>query len=214
MSEHIWGPELDKYSMENFEPRVSDIPTNKIEFFDTEGQLCSVPSLALLESSLYRCDPRIYGTVSMNMNTVSTALVDYSLGNGIRNIFQYYYGFLCVRYFLHITCLAALGPTRYAVNRIISTLPQNASWEDLCNRISTEALDKTAQAMENPTSFDEFCRVLDDHRFSGYMEGESPKELYVVLTATMFWAGRDSFFTLCQRGLLPGSTLLLVIALS
>ncbi|KAG8724722.1 hypothetical protein FRC09_015195 [Ceratobasidium sp. 395] len=213
MSERIWGPDFDEYSAQNFKPQGSDVPMSKIEFFDINGQFREVPPLALIETSLSRCDPRIYGTVSLNLNIVSTALVEYSLANDVRNIFQHYYGFLCVRYLLHITCLAALGPTRHAVNKILNTLPQDASWEELCKIISIEALDKASQAMRNPTSFNEFCRVFDDNRFSGSFEDDSPKELYIALTATLLWGDRDLFFTLCQRDLLPGSTLLLVVAL-
>ncbi|KAG8749604.1 hypothetical protein FRC12_013344 [Ceratobasidium sp. 428] len=79
--------------------------------------------------------------------------------------------------------------------------------------VSAEALDKAAQAGENPTSFQKFFRVFDDRRFSGLREDETPKEFYIAFTTTLLWKDRDSFFTLCQRGLLPGSTLLLVIAL-
>ncbi|KAG8719151.1 hypothetical protein FRC09_011550 [Ceratobasidium sp. 395] len=211
MTEHIWGLDIEEYSTRTFEPQISEVSNSETEAFK---RLYDVPPLTFVESSLRKYDPRFYGTGDMKMDDVLVTIGKYGMLNDFDDLFKYYYGFLCIRHLLHITCLAALGRSHQAIDTLVAKLPQNACWTDISNTVAAEALDRLAQTTRNAALFDKCCNSLTRVRIDGsVVKSQSLEEMYITLVAASLWKARNSFLMLCQRGLLPGSTLLLVIAL-
>ncbi|KAG8775639.1 hypothetical protein FRC12_001354 [Ceratobasidium sp. 428] len=212
MAEHIWGPEIEEYSMRAFEPQISEVSNSKTEAFK---RLYDVPPLAFVESSLRRCDPRVYGIGNMKIDDIIITIGKYAMVNNFHNVFKYYYGFVTIRHLSHITCLAALGRTRHSIDTLVARLPQNACWTDLSNLVAAEAVAILAHTTRDVTLFDECCDSFGHFRIGG-LQGARHQTLeaaYTNAVAALFWKARDSFLMLCQRGLLPGAALLLVVAL-
>ncbi|KAG8772726.1 hypothetical protein FRC12_002923 [Ceratobasidium sp. 428] len=207
MAEHIWGPGFSEYSIRDFEPRISKISRSEME---ASERLYEIPPLSWVETSLRRCDPRVRGTSRMSVDDIADALTGYTRANNFCNVFKNYYGFLCVRYLLHTVCLAALGPT---VDVFVRSLPQNASWSDVSSRVAAEALKRAAQVTKNASSFEDYYGIFRGSRFLDFLKDSDAGETYSFFLTGLLWSDRGSFLRLCQKGLLPGSAILLMIAL-
>ncbi|KAG9103139.1 hypothetical protein FRC07_010078, partial [Ceratobasidium sp. 392] len=128
-------------------------------------------------------------------------------------VFKSYYGFLCVRYLVHATCLAILGTVHYDMGAFIGSLPQNASWSDSSTRVAAEALKQAAQATQTAASLEDYHRVLEGSQFFDLFGDQPTEDSHRAFIIMMLWKDRGSFLRLYQRGLLPGCTLLFMIAL-
>ncbi|KAG8765574.1 hypothetical protein FRC12_007427, partial [Ceratobasidium sp. 428] len=194
-----WGPELDQYSR-SFDPQLlPDMPNRDIADFYNRYKVLPLTSI---QNSLCRSDPRtdILGFTGMKLGHMMEMLRKYTVVRRQTNIFNNYYGFLCVRNLVHITCLGVLRETN-SLDHVLRSLQPNANWNTMSKTIAFAALDKAASTIENPRLLREFyqiftrsCFILDN------TTGEADPSLFT----TMLWDSRDSFLTLCSRGVLPG----------
>ncbi|KAG9087358.1 hypothetical protein FS749_002968, partial [Ceratobasidium sp. UAMH 11750] len=206
MAEHIWGPVFNKYSTRGFHPRIIDISDEDIENFH---KICKgIPPPAILESNLCRSDPRASDYRVMRVDSIMDAMGGYMMTVNCRKLFKHYYGFLCFRHLLHTICLVSLNETQTPAT-LLKSLNQGASWNDLCKLVAFEALNKGEKAAGDAASFQQFCGFFAGSRFLGDLH----PGVFAAAILIPLWEDRDSFLTLCLRGLLPGCSLLLLIVL-
>ncbi|KAG8706784.1 hypothetical protein FRC09_002228 [Ceratobasidium sp. 395] len=208
----IWGPEISQYSR-NFNPRMSSLPEGKTERL---YKACKVPSLARIENLLCEADlspaeeadfPNL-GTVTAIMQRYrvvnkSKPLLGWSLASDNlleKQIFKNYYGFLCVRHLIHITYLAILQTS--TLGGILDPPSSSLPWPQYSGQLAVEAMERAGRATTDTSTVQWLYMVIwGSVRFSGDPD--------VTMLARALWEDRDSFLTLCIRGLLPGCALLL-----
>ncbi|KAG9091545.1 hypothetical protein FS749_016459 [Ceratobasidium sp. UAMH 11750] len=190
----IWGPGMGQYSR-RFEPRISTILDEKTERL---YRACKLPSLAHIETQLYKTDLRIGEDGLMNLATVTTILRRYKTVNK-KKIFECYYGFLCVRHLLYLTCLAILQTS--TLGEELEPCRPNMSWEEMTHELATEAMERAGRVATDMALLERLYLVIwCSKRFTGKPD--------IVLLSRALWEDRGSFLTLCMRGLLPGCALL------
>ncbi|KAG9088349.1 hypothetical protein FRC06_002080 [Ceratobasidium sp. 370] len=189
-----WGPGLDYYS-QNFDPRKSSISEEAVTtFYNAHG----IPPLAALENIL--CRPEI---VEKKVKIIGARLSE------IMKLFKRYtpsyYGFLCVRQILHLTCLAIISnphPTNHFYRTLDTTESYKTQTETLARRVMWEVGEGATGEWVAGTILQMAVRLAQ-------ISGESGGSTDFPLVIRKLWEDRDSFLTLCARGMLPGCPLLL-----
>ncbi|KAG9097349.1 hypothetical protein FS749_006522 [Ceratobasidium sp. UAMH 11750] len=123
----------------------------------------------------------------------------------ILQIFKHYYGFLCVRYLVHIACLSVLREANL-LDRTLRSLPRNLNWVQMSQAIAFAALNKAGNATVDPASLQEFYQI-----FEAFYATEGKNDISFLVSS--LWKDRDSFLEICLSSLLPGCPLLLLAAL-
>ncbi|QRV80485.1 MYND Zn-finger protein [Ceratobasidium sp. AG-Ba] len=210
MAELTWGPEFSRYSIRDFEPRASDRESREAQ---VTHESFNAHSLARLEHALGKLEIRTLdincvNTDSIEGSSMTISISVYSASNGKCKLFKYYYGFLCIRYLVHDTCFAVLGISG-AWNRVLATVPSDATWTQSSHIVAFRALDVVAEMTRSPGFFESFCQKLLATKFGG---DETSRKILAQLIIMMLWRDRDSFLTLCSRGMLPGCALFLLVA--
>ncbi|KAG8699185.1 hypothetical protein FRC08_005456 [Ceratobasidium sp. 394] len=185
-----WGPEFSQYSSHQFDLQAA--PTVPYDYITAFYQKYQVAPLVALWSMLYR---------------LIDLLQRYTIVNGHSSVFKNYYGFLCVRYLIHITCLAVLKGTN-TLDQLLGSLRKNASWSEMSQALSFAALDRFAEASRGTESLEEFYRILT---YPSLVLDDLLGKANVSILAYLLWESRDMFLVLCSRGLLPGCALLLLM---
>ncbi|KAG8751834.1 hypothetical protein FRC12_012235, partial [Ceratobasidium sp. 428] len=205
MAKETRGPRFSEYSRSEFEPPIPDVSDQEVQaFYNTHG----MHSLASLEASLRKLDPRSLAPGSINMGDIKLAIDNYMAVNGDCRIFKYYYGFVCVRHLLHHLCLIFLE-RRSTLSRLCESIPGYASWTVVSRTVAARALDLSAAMMLNPTLHDELGKLFVG---SPYFGTDTLGKAYFSSIVELLWNDRDSFLTLCSLNLLPGCGLFLAIA--
>ncbi|KAG9078416.1 hypothetical protein FS749_009556 [Ceratobasidium sp. UAMH 11750] len=205
--ESIWGPELGQYSQSKFDPQISDISNREIE--DFIGKY-GIPPLTSIENSLCTADPRsryppgFSGITHLHMMT--DTLQKYLLV-GKDKIFRHYYGFLLVRFLVHVVCDIFLSQTN-SLGKLVGSLPQNTNWAGLSQAMAFGALDRAGDMATTADSLVDYCNALIN-----LISDESLGEVDALGLVRLLWEDRGSFMALSSHGLLPGSTLVLLAAL-
>ncbi|KAG8773749.1 hypothetical protein FRC12_002332 [Ceratobasidium sp. 428] len=230
----LWGPELDEYSRD-FEPHVSELSWHKGA--DDTTVPPDLLTLGGMETALALSDPRLPGyvldaelpfwrvlgmmrlyTAQMSKQGVSAELVcfhpvssflKHPLNNVIYGqIFKNYWGFLCVRYLLHATCLTLLEEVQ-VLDDLLKSLPPGMKWTEFSQAIAFAATEVATEVVETGTITQVLNRIFrhtEFHMFEG--EPESDAGFFV----RRLWENRDALVTLCSRDLLPGCTPILLAA--
>ncbi|KAG8751835.1 hypothetical protein FRC12_012236 [Ceratobasidium sp. 428] len=93
------------------------------------------------------------------------------------------------------------------VRGFLATLPRDASWVDTFRSMAVYTTELVGQETENPTSLSALAhKIWDVPKFFGH---ERPDNFSLVLATLR--EDRQSFFTLCKRGCLPGCSLFLFV---
>ncbi|KAG8700223.1 hypothetical protein FRC08_004829, partial [Ceratobasidium sp. 394] len=124
-------------------------------------------------------------------------------------VFSHYYGFLCVRYTLHIICLNILAETK-TLDGLLGSLDSDISCDKLTWATAVEASEVVRRASTTTESLEEFYRIFSRPSFSSFLLDTNANITDVSLLSRALWEDRGSFFMLCTRGYLPGSALLLL----
>ncbi|KAG8777662.1 hypothetical protein FRC12_000263 [Ceratobasidium sp. 428] len=125
-------------------------------------------------------------------------------------IFGHYYGFLCFRHFLHLSCFFTLQMTHTPTTRL-EILHSNAGWKDLSNLMAVIALDEAGKAIEDASSFGEFCEMFTNPSFLGSVSEKGTPGRLAGIIITLLWSNADALLVLCFQGLLPGFSLFLLV---
>ncbi|KAG8722162.1 hypothetical protein FRC08_006276 [Ceratobasidium sp. 394] len=196
----IWGPKFDEYSRRMFDPRISGTQSKDIKIFYHKLNVCPLDAV---ENSLCKCDPRIGTAGLMDLNSVTYTLFTYLPESGSRYVFENYYGFLCIRHLLHITCLCVLRGTN-SLDQLLESLDQNAGWGDLAQAVASKALDTATSGV---ASTEEICRIIVSSSFVTYPDGR--EDCYLLLI-TLLGPDRGRLIELYLSGMLPGFSLFLL----
>ncbi|KAG9126152.1 hypothetical protein FRC07_004671 [Ceratobasidium sp. 392] len=200
----LWGPELEQYSR-TFNPQLlPDMPNRDIAYFYNEHKVLPLTSV---HNSLCRSDPRTdaLGFTGIKLTNMIEMLQKYLAASQHTNVFKNYYGFLCVRNLIHITCLGVLRETN-TLDRIVESLHPKADWSSMAQTVAFAALDTAADALRNDSLLLEFYRIFTR---SCFVLDSATGVANISALARILWDDRGSFLTLCLRGHLPGCTLLL-----
>ncbi|KAG9099929.1 hypothetical protein FRC07_010459, partial [Ceratobasidium sp. 392] len=120
--------------------------------------------------------------------------------------FECYYGFLCVRHILQITCLSVLRGAN-SLAELLESLGPNASWDDVSQAVATKALNILAESSADAASFDETCLNLTDSAFVVYRD---EKERSYSLLQRLLAVESVHLIELYSYGMLPGCALFLL----
>ncbi|QRV94982.1 MYND Zn-finger protein [Ceratobasidium sp. AG-Ba] len=204
----IWGPQLNEYSRPGFtsEDFHSTYPPT-----DGFQQIYGIPPLPSVEVMMLMSHPNNKNSDFEPIGILRNMIVvfeDY-LKMYKAKIFKYYYGFIFIRFFVHAACGIVLKQTNNLKNLLRSTLIHIEDWHQ-CSRIMAHAALDIA-ARDVPTSgssngdlyTDSVVDLVPDEYL---MDLDAPSILRVI------WEDRDSFLTLCARGLLPGVAVFLIVA--
>ncbi|QRV80481.1 MYND Zn-finger protein [Ceratobasidium sp. AG-Ba] len=206
MAEEIWGPAFSEYITQDFEPRIIDIsPEEAKEFRKTYN----AHPLASIETSLRKLDPRAYTPDVIHSGDLLQAMSQYSWVTEHHpgyKVFGFYYGFLCIRHLIQLTCLALLGNPS-TLHKLVQAIPSNASWGQMSRVVAREALDKAAETMTSPAQFKEFGANL----IGPYIRGTEFGKNYVTILLWTLFRDRESLLALYVRNMLPGCTILLLL---
>ncbi|KAG8724626.1 hypothetical protein FRC09_016384 [Ceratobasidium sp. 395] len=197
----LWGPGIDQYSHDFNGPRVRDVSESSRNLYRTYN----LPSLARLESMLFKSNPRTGEIGFVNLGDAIEVLRRYKNANP-RKIFENYYGYLCVQHLLYITCLAMLEVSG-TVREFLATLPRDASWVDTLRSMAVYTTELVGRETENPASLSALAyKIWDVVKFFGH---EQPDNFSLVLATLR--EDRQTFFMLCKRGCFPGCSLFLLV---
>ncbi|KAG9078160.1 hypothetical protein FRC06_008505, partial [Ceratobasidium sp. 370] len=197
-----WGPGLNYYS-QNFDPRKSSVSEEAVTtFYNTHGIL----PLAALENIL--CRPEIVEKkvkiIGARLSEIMELFKRYMVANEAK-IFKNYYQFLCVRQILHLTCLAIIS-NPHPTNHFYCTLDTTASYKTQTDTVARRVMWEVG---EGATGEWVAGTILQMAMRLAQISGESGGSTDFLLVIRKLWEDRDSFLTLCTRGLLPGCPLLL-----
>ncbi|KAG8720847.1 hypothetical protein FRC08_017888, partial [Ceratobasidium sp. 394] len=123
-------------------------------------------------------------------------------------IFKHYWGFLCVRYILHTTCLTLLEEVGM-LDEILGLLPPSEDWNEFSDSIAEAASGLTADTVTTaalPRILNQIFSETSFSKFQGRVETDAG------FLIRQLWMDRESFFALCSDGLLPGCALLFLAA--
>ncbi|KAG8795403.1 hypothetical protein FRC12_014887 [Ceratobasidium sp. 428] len=202
----IWGPTFEEYHTQTFEPHPSKLVDAEIADFSREH--AGLLPLSYIETSLAYFDPRTsdFGlTAQLSFNDIIAMLRKY-LNQSKHKIFEHYYGFLCTRHLLHITCLSVLRETNIQ-DKILDSLPGNASWSQFSQYIVFAALDEASEALANDELLEDFVEFVAGCCGTGFGTED------VLFIVAELWRDRDSLLRLCMDGMLPGCSLLLLTSM-
>ncbi|KAG9081619.1 hypothetical protein FS749_007531 [Ceratobasidium sp. UAMH 11750] len=196
----FWGPELDQYSRD-FDPYISEIFWQT--YSDSSGTH-EIPTLDGLETILGLSDPRRsdFHKAKLSISEAMKILQLYTT-NG-QPIFKHYWGFLCVRYILHTTCLTLLQEVDM-LDEVLGLLPPSEDWNEFSDAIAGAASGLTADTVTTTALPRILNQIFSETHFA---EFEGAVETDAGFLIREFWMDRQSFFTLCSSGLLPGCALL------
>ncbi|QRV95163.1 hypothetical protein RhiJN_23181 [Ceratobasidium sp. AG-Ba] len=197
---------MDEYSL-NFDPHPRPLQAEKLSHLvGTSGPL----PLDIMESSLYYDDPRNEKFTRHNISVDKLmAMIRSYLVTHPSRLFKNYYGFICVRHAIHITCLEVLHATGI-LEEVSIALPRSANWAEMSRDIAFAALDRAANALSIPESYRSLCRIFT--KPGVFRHPNARQEIPHALS--FIWDDRDSFTLLYSRGLLPGCALLLLASLT
>ncbi|QRV80463.1 MYND Zn-finger protein [Ceratobasidium sp. AG-Ba] len=110
---------------------------------------------------------------------------------------------------MHVACDIILKQTGKLDDLLEEVLPQTGAWARFSLVMAQAALDRAAHASPSSES---------DRDYVDSMMELDPDDYFINFDAfsivRIIWEDRDSFLTLCARGLLPGASLLLMIAMT
>ncbi|KAG8718601.1 hypothetical protein FRC08_004845 [Ceratobasidium sp. 394] len=175
-------------------------------------ELDDISSLAALEASLISSafDPwnSDNDPTTISFNRAIQILRNYITRSGLK-IFERYYGFLCVRHLLQITCLTVLREMS-GQDDFPGSSQHGNSWNELARIATLKALQLAGEATTNSTSLEALYRVFTSRNFE---LDNSTIEADSSFLVRVLWLNRAYFLKLCAGGLLPGCSLLLLALL-
>ncbi|KAG8725207.1 hypothetical protein FRC09_006041 [Ceratobasidium sp. 395] len=205
--ERTWGPPFSQYSQYSFKPREHRVLR---EDAARSLKLYKIPPLSLIESTLYisSCGTDGPGTADDRQRTVATILgyMVATAKNEHESVLEYYYGFLCLRRLLHLTCRYVLKETDSSDHEG-GFLQQGANENDVFQATAFAALDKAAEASASESRFERFCNIFTH---SDFLLDRTAREWFTTIPFRGLWGERDRVLSLCVQGLLPGFSLLLL----
>ncbi|KAG8735290.1 hypothetical protein FRC10_010765 [Ceratobasidium sp. 414] len=202
--EDLWGPELDQYSRD-FEPFISEISWETFTDFSGSHEVLTLDGL---ETTLGLSDPRRsdFHQAELSISDAMKMLLLYTMDG--QPIFKHYWGFLCVRYILHATCLTLLEEVGM-LDGVLKLLPPSVNWNEFSEAIAYAASGIAADTVTTPVLPRILNQIFSETRFSKF-EGTIESDAGYLIRE--LWLDRESFFTLCSNGLLPGCALLFLAA--
>ncbi|KAG9083302.1 hypothetical protein FS749_006145, partial [Ceratobasidium sp. UAMH 11750] len=206
----IWGPQIDPDSFK-FDPSLQDIPKDGTDIYEDDYKKHQVSPLAVLEWHLLYCDMRIENFEgAVRFDNVATTFRGYRVALGDERVLKNYYGFLCVRQFVHLTCLAVLRETGIMDAFLCANMRPNMEWNRVAELMASTALDKASKSTATAALWEEFCDIFTRRSYALGADygGECASDTIRILCGD-----RGSFFSFCSNGHLPGCSLLLAAIL-
>ncbi|KAJ1303166.1 hypothetical protein OPQ81_011367 [Rhizoctonia solani] len=191
-----WGPTLSEY-MPNFEERL-------IESFDKyiaeEETFLEAPSdlipLNLLETTL----------AVVLMSTIRNYTKFYKGG-----IFDYYYGFLCVRHLIRMICIDAMRQCK-KFDGFLNGIKPDVPWQEATEALAASTLESmiTVLCSENAAVIESLLGIMSTKGHAFVIDGGLSYEDVEFLIHTL-WKARKSIILLRLSGLLPGLPAMLFV---
>ncbi|KAG8720846.1 hypothetical protein FRC08_017887 [Ceratobasidium sp. 394] len=202
----FWGPELGQYSRD-FDPYISEISWQT--YTDSSGTH-EIPTLDGLETILGLSDPRRsdFHKAELSISEAMEMIKIYTTDGDGQPIFKHYWGFLCVRYILHTTCLTLLEEVGM-LDEILGLLPPSEDWNEFSDSIADAASGLTADTVTTAALPRILNQVFSETNFSKFQGRVETDAGFLI---RQLWMDRESFFALCSDGLLPGCALLFLAA--
>ncbi|CAE6418954.1 unnamed protein product [Rhizoctonia solani] len=208
-----WGPTLSQY-MPTFEERITE---SFDKYMTNEESLFEVPNglipLNLLETAL---------GVGENMHKVGfqrgdkifpvmmSAIRGYTkLHKG--GIFEYYYGFLCIRHLIRMVCIGAMRQCK-KFDKFLNDTKPDAHRQEVTEALAACALESmiTVLCAENAAVVENLLGILSNSGHAFVIDGGLSYEDVEFLIKTL-WKDRKSLVPLRRRGLLPGLPAMLFV---
>ncbi|CAE6430182.1 unnamed protein product [Rhizoctonia solani] len=208
-----WGPPLSEY-MPTFENRLTEsfdkFITNQESISEALNDL--IP-LNLLETTL---------AVGENMHKVgfqhgdkvfpvllSTIRKYTNLHKG--GIFDYYYGFLCIRHLIRMVCIGAMRQCK-RLDKFLNNIGSDAPWQEVTEDLAASTLESmiTVLCSENAAVVENLLGMLSRSGHAFVVDGGLSHEDVEFLIQTL-WKDRKSLISLRVCGLLPGLPAMLFV---
>ncbi|QRV95195.1 MYND Zn-finger protein [Ceratobasidium sp. AG-Ba] len=204
----VWGREIDPHSY-SFDPEYSD--ASEVDDSHLYEQHRALP-LNLFERHLllyHRSnDPPEWddGFFDLLVQTLQAHIVALKLPSQHVRVTASYYGFLCIRHFVHFVAISILKETR-RFERTRSLIHSEMRWKQASKLLAGAAIDITNKALADAGTFPIFCDIFSQPRF---VKRVSNGVNGAALAAQALWDDRSAVLTLYKRGELPGCSLLLL----
>ncbi|KAG8699763.1 hypothetical protein FRC12_010041 [Ceratobasidium sp. 428] len=203
-----WGPFVDPHVF-TFEPKLSDAIAMDMPEKIWEDNLDKTMSLKTVMSHLLYdgLTQPLLRFSDMVMNLQKHIMV-YGVYDGNNHaVTRQYYGFLSIRFLVHLVCCTILEKTAKLDLKKYAELEM--SWSDTSIGIADAALDEAARALTSPILWRQFLDRFHHPDFVGF-NNDVPR-VSVPLSIQALWDDRGSILIFYMRGELPGLALLLLV---
>ncbi|KAG8716320.1 hypothetical protein FRC09_015885 [Ceratobasidium sp. 395] len=203
-----WGPFVDPHVF-TFEPKLSDAIAMDMDEKIWETNLDKTMSLKTVMSHLLYdgLTQPLLRFPDMIMNLQKHIMV-YGIYDGNNHaVTRHYYGFLSIRFLVHLVCCIILEKTAKLDLKKYAELEM--SWSDTSIGVADAALDEAARALTSPILWRQFLDRFHRPDFVGF-NNDIPR-VSVPLSIQALWDDRGSILIFYTRGMLPGLALLLLV---
>ncbi|KAG9088017.1 hypothetical protein FS749_002490 [Ceratobasidium sp. UAMH 11750] len=209
----LWGPKIDPYSF-NFDPsETKDLETAHAYLYAVH----SAYHPARIQRDLLSFDLGVgdlektirFDHMSVNLRRYMDTTGEAKTQDNSFRVFRNYYGFLCVRYLIHLTCVTILRETN-TMGNLAGYLHSQTNWNQVSKAVALVALSQASRATTTAALWKRFSAIFTR---ASFVEDMMAGSFSAILVIQMLWSDRGSLLSLYMRGLLPGCSLLILASL-
>ncbi|KAG9108152.1 hypothetical protein FRC07_008514, partial [Ceratobasidium sp. 392] len=206
-----WGPEFDQY-MDEFEDRFNEAFDNYVSARETKGiahdgllPLSLLETMLTVGDNMHKVDYQ-HGEKSL---TVLMATIRRYTELNKNGIFEYYYGYLCMRHLMRTICIGTLIESK-VFEAFLNDLDPDMDAVEATDALAQVAFDLMTQAlMKNDLAYVGLCLGFKPPSWDVFqcVGGLSFDDVDFLITT--IWKNRQRLVALIQHGMLVGFPALL-----